>query len=149
MDAIDLKILKILKLNSRVSYQSIGKSIHLSTSAVVERIKKLEHSNIIQSYTAIFNNKAFNKQLTAMMFISLESPKYTEDFLNFIAKEKDVLECHYISGNYDIVIKILTQDTTTLAQLLTKIESQKGVVITNTNVVLKTIKNECTITPDF
>ena len=148
MDALDLKILGILKQNARASYLGIGKAVNLSTSAVVERVKKLEKSRAISAYTAIIDAKTFEKELTALMFISLETPKFNNSFLEFVEKEKDILECHYIAGNYDYLLKIATKNPSTLEQLLNKIKSQSGVKKTYTNVVLKTIKNEYSITPE-
>ena len=148
MDALDLKILGILKQNARASFLGIGKAVNLSTSAVVERVKKLEKSGAISAYTAIIDSKTFEKELTALMFISLETPKFNNSFLEFVGKEKDILECHYIAGNYDYLLKIATKNPSTLEQLLNKIKSQSGVMKTYTNVVLKTIKNEYSITPE-
>jgi Lrp/AsnC family leucine-responsive transcriptional regulator len=84
MDAVDLKILRILKKNARDSYLNIGKAVNLSTSAVIERVKRLEKSGAISAYTAIINGTAFEKELTALMFISLESPRFNDDFLKFV-----------------------------------------------------------------
>lgn len=148
MDALDLKILGILKANARASFLSIGKAVNLSTSAVAERVKKLENAGVIGCYTAILDGKALDKELTALMFISLESPKYNEGFLEFVEREKDILECHYITGNYDYTLKIITKNPSTLEYLLNKVKSQPGVMKTYTNVVLKTVKNEYSITPD-
>lgn len=147
MDAVDLKILRVLKKNARVSYLNIGKAVNLSTSAVIERIKRLEKSGAISAYTAIINGTAFDKELTALMFISLESPRFNDGFLKFVEWEPDILECHYLTGNYDYMLKIVTQNPSTLELLLNKIKSQPGIMKTYTNVVLKTIKNEYSITP--
>lgn len=147
MDALDLRILRILKEDARISYLDIGKRISLSTSAVMERVKKLEKSGAIAGYTAILDGKAFNRELTALMFISLESPKFNEGFLDFVRNESDVLECHYIAGNFDYVLKIVTKNPETLERLLNKVKSQAGVMKTFTNVVLKTVKNEYSVDP--
>ncbi len=147
MDAVDLKILRVLRKNARVSYLNIGKTVNLSTSAVIERIKRLEKSGVISAYTAIINGTAFDKELTALMFISLESPRFNDGFLKFVELEPDILECHYLTGNYDYMLKIVTQNPSTLELLLNKIKSQPGIMKTYTNVVLKTIKNEYSITP--
>lgn len=147
MDDLDKKILRILKANGRIPYISIGKRINLSTSAVVERVKKLEREGVICQYATIISGKAFDKELTALMFISLESPKYNDDFLNFIKNENDILECHYITGNYDYTLKIVTKNPETLENLLNKIKGQPGVMKTYTNVVLHTSKNEYCINP--
>ncbi len=147
MDSLDIKILGILRDNSRISFLGISRMVNLSTSAVVERVKKLEKAGVITKYTTILNGKAFEKELTALMFISLESPTFIEKFLDFVAKENDVLECHYIAGNYDYTLKIVTKNPESLETLINKIKSQTGVIKTYTNVVLKTIKNEYSIYP--
>lgn len=147
VDILDIKILGLLKANARVSYLSIGKAINLSPSAVIERVKKLEQAGAIKAYTTIIEGKAFDRELMALMFISLESPAFNKEFFDFVLAEDDILECQYITGNYDCTLKIITKNTTTLEHLLDKIKSQPGVMKTYTNVVLKTIKNEYSITP--
>ena len=57
MDIIDVKILEVLQDNARVSISELSKKVNLSLSAVSERLKKLENSNIIESYTAILDAK--------------------------------------------------------------------------------------------
>ncbi|MDF2594903.1 MAG: putative transcriptional regulator, Lrp family [Clostridia bacterium] len=147
MDAIDLAILKELQENGRESLSEIGSKINLSVSAVGERIKKLERSGVINQYTTIISGKHFNKELTALMFISLESPKFIDNFLKFVNEENDILECHYIAGNYDYMIKIVTNNPESLEKILNKVKSVPGIIKTYTNVVLKTTKNNYSICP--
>lgn len=145
MDSIDLRIIELLQKDGRASISDIGSKINLSVSAVGERIKKLEKAGIIQQYTVILDGKYFKKELTALMFISLESPKFIDRFLKFVEAEHDILECHYIAGNYDYMMKIVTKNPATLEELLNKIKSVPGIVKTYTNVVLKTVKNNYSI----
>jgi Lrp/AsnC family leucine-responsive transcriptional regulator len=147
MDAIDLAILKELQENGRESLSEIGGKINLSVSAVGERIKKLERSGVINQYTTIISGKHFNKELTALMFISLESPRFIDNFLKFVNGENDILECHYIAGNYDYMIKIVTNNPESLEKILNKVKSVPGIIKTYTNVVLKTTKNNYSICP--
>lgn len=147
VDDIDIKILRILQENSRISNSKIGSKINLSVSAVGERIKKLEKLGAIHKYTAIINGSHFGKELVAIMFISLESPKYNEPFQKFVNQEHSILECHYITGSYDFLIKIVTETTPTLEGILNKIKNQKGIIKTYTNVVLATVKNNYSIYP--
>ncbi|WHH59608.1 Lrp/AsnC family transcriptional regulator [Petroclostridium sp. X23] len=148
LDETDIKILRILQKNSRISNSEISSTINLSVSAVGERIKKLENSGAILQYTAIINGVHFKKELTAFMFISLESPKYNDGFQQFVRKEHSILECHYIVGNYDYLIKIVTETPSTLERVLNKIKSQPGIIKTYTNVVLDTVKNSHSIYPE-
>ncbi len=145
MEMIDLAILRILQKNGRASLSNISSQVNLSVSAVSERIRKLERTGVISQYTAIIDGKHFDKELTALMFISLESPKFTESFLKYIEIENDILECHYIAGNYDYMIKIVTNNPSSLEKLLNKIKSVPGIIKTYTNVVLATVKNNYSI----
>ena len=147
MDEIDIKILNLLRDNARVTVSEIGTRISLSTPAVSERLKKLEVSGAIEKYSAILNPSHFNKNLTSIMFISLERPKYTDKFIEFIKCEDDVLECNYIAGDYDYLLKIVTDSTHTLEKLLNKIKGIPGIQKTKTVVVLSTVKDSHSIVP--
>jgi Lrp/AsnC family leucine-responsive transcriptional regulator len=88
------------------------------------------------------------KNLTAIMLVSLERPKYTEKFVEFVQGQNEILECHYLAGDYDYSLKIITESTYTLEQLLNKIKSVQGVQKTKTTVALSTVKHNFSITPD-
>jgi len=148
MDNIDIAILRVLRKQARASLSEIGQKVNLSVSAVGERVKKLETSGVISRYVAIIDGSSFHKELTAVMFISLENPSFIENFLKFIEGENDILECHYIAGNYDYVLKIMTNNPSTLEKLLNKIKSVSGVIKTYTNVVLATCKNNESVYPE-
>ena len=72
MDAIDYKILKILQKNARETASNISKEIHLSVSAVIERIRKMEETGVIKEYTIIVDEKKTGNEMTALMEVSLE-----------------------------------------------------------------------------
>ena len=148
MDYLDMEILRFLQKNARASLSEIGHKVNLSVSAVGERVKKLEASGVISRYVAIIDGSFFHKELTAIMFISLENPSYTQSFLSFVQRENDILECFYIAGNYDYVLKIVTNNPSTLEKLLTKIKSVPGIIKTYTNVVLGTCKNNESVFPE-
>lgn len=148
MDNIDKRILTLLQKNSRITASEIGGEINLSVSAVSERLKKLESSGIIQQYTTILNPRKLGKDLTAIMFISLERPRFTDRFVEFIGHEEDILECHYLAGDYDYSLKIMTENTFTLENLLNRIKSVQGIQKTRTIVVLSTVKNNYSVSVD-
>ena len=147
MDAIDVKIIKLLQKNARVTASEISSEINLSVPAVSERLKKLEASGIIQQYTAIINPRMVKKELTAIMFVTLERPKYSEKFVEVINDIDEIIECHYLAGDYDYAVKILTENTFSLEELLTKIKAVQGIHRTRTIVVLSTIKNNYSVSP--
>lgn len=147
MDIIDVKILEVLQSNSRVSISELSKKVNLSLSAVSERLKKLEGSNVIEKYTVILNSQALDKELSVIMNISLENPHQTNEFLNFVRNEDEILECHYITGEYDYVLKITTRNTATLENLMNRIKGISGIKRTQTNVVLSSLKHLYSVSP--
>ena len=149
MDNLDIKILKLLQENARITASDIAKEINLSVPAVSERLKKVESSGIIQQYTAIIDPVHLKKDLTAIMFISLERPKFTDRFVDYIKGEEEILECHYLAGDFDYALKIITENTRSLEELLNRIKSVQGVQKTKTVVVLSTVKNNHSVSPDI
>ncbi|WP_298841168.1 Lrp/AsnC family transcriptional regulator [Clostridium sp.] len=147
MDNIDIKILKLLQQNSRVTASEISTRINLSVPAVGDRLKKLDNAGIIEKYTIILSAKKFNKDLMIIMFVSLESPKFTDLFVNTIQVDNEIVECHYLAGDYDYVLKIITESTESLEKILNKIKNIPGVQKTKTTVSLSTIKNNYSIIP--
>jgi Lrp/AsnC family leucine-responsive transcriptional regulator len=146
MDYINRQILKLLQQNARLSVSDISANVNLSVPAVSDRMKKLETSGIIQQYTTILNPSALKKDLTAMMFVSLERPQFSEKFVSYVNTMDEILECHYLAGDFDYMLKIITENTGTLGDLLTKIKGVQGIQKTRTIVVLSTVKNNHSIT---
>jgi len=147
LDAIDSKILEVLQENSRISISDLSKQVNLSLSAVSERLKKLESSNIIDKFTVILDSKALGQELSVLMNISLENPRDTEEFLEIINNENEILECHYVTGEYDYILRITTRNTATLEALMNRIKAIPKIKRTQTNVILSTLKQKYSVSP--
>lgn len=147
MDSVDAAIVKILQDNSRSSLSEISSAVNLSIPAVSERIRKMEASGIIRQYTAILDPVLMKKDLTAIMFISLERPKFNDAFIDFVRGQDEILECHYLAGDFDYALKVVTENTKSLESLLNRIKSVQGIQKTRTIVILSTIKNKYSISP--
>ncbi|MDD4629179.1 MAG: Lrp/AsnC family transcriptional regulator [Eubacteriales bacterium] len=147
LDTIDSKILEVLQENSRVSISDLSKHVNLSLSAVSERLKKLGASNVIEKFTVILDPVAFGQSLSVLMNISLENPRDTEEFFNIIDKEREVLECHYVTGEYDYILRITTKNTATLESLMNRIKAIPEIKRTQTNVILSTLKQRYSVSP--
>ena len=147
LDTIDVRILEVLQENARVSISELSKQVNLSLSAVSERLKKLENSNIIEQYTTVLNPAAMEKELSAIMMISMEDPSDTAEFRRLVQELDEILECHYITGTYDYVLKITTKNMATLELLMNKIKSIKSIKHTETNVIFSTVKNKHSVVP--
>lgn len=148
MDIIDYQILSCLKENSRENATNIGNKINLSTSAVIERIKKLENSGVIEQYTTLVSQSALGRELMAFIYVSLEHPKYYEGFVELINENPSVAECYYIAGDFDFILKVVTKTGKMLEEILNYIKFISGVSLTRTSVVLSTNKRDVCLLPD-
>lgn len=142
MDSTDIKILNCLSNNARMNSSDIAERVSLSVSAVIERIKKLENSGMIKKYTVILDNAQLGKDVSAMMFVNMENPRFNAGFESMVKAHTHITECHYLAGDYDYLIKIVTINTATLERVLNDIKSIPGVSKTRTMIILSGIKQE-------
>jgi Lrp/AsnC family leucine-responsive transcriptional regulator len=149
MDKMDYKILKYLKLNARNKASDISKEIHLSVSAVIERIRKMERNNVIKNYTIIVDQKKLGNDMTALMEVSLEHPKFYESFATAIKNNNNIVSCYYLTGDFDFMLKIFCKSSDHLERIHREIKSLEWVSATKTHFVLKTVKNIFSVIPDI
>ena len=149
MDYIDYKILKELKANAREKASVISEKIGLSVSTVIDRIRKMEDSGIISGYTVEINQKKTGNDMTALMEVSLEHPKYYDEFTEMIRNNSNIVDCYYLTGEFDFILKVITDSSDSLEMIHRNIKSMDGVSATNTHFVLKSVKNEFSILPNI
>lgn len=149
MDKMDYKILQYLKLNARNKASDISKEIHLSVSAVLERIRKMEKNNVIKNYTIIVDQKKLGNDMTALMEVSLEHPKFYESFAKSIKSNNNIVSCYYLTGDFDFMLKIFCKSSDHLERIHREIKSLEGVSATKTHFVLKSVKNIFSVIPDI
>ena len=146
MDKMDFAILKSLRENARNTASMIGKDIHLSVSAVLERIRKMESSGLIKQYTIVVDQEKLGNSMTALMEVSLEHPKYYESFTAAIRNNENIVSCHYVTGDYDFLLTINCKSAEHLEYVHRLVKGQEGITSKKTHVVLKTAKNNyCSI----
>lgn len=112
LDNTDRKILNILQKNSRTTIRELSEKLHLSTTPIHERIKKLESNGFIKNYITLIDHKKIGKLLT--VYISASLQEHTKDSIDEFEKQMEnldeVMECYYISGNYDFLLKVQCND---------------------------------------
>ncbi len=129
LDKTDKKILTILQDDARITTKDLSEKIHLSSTPVYERVKKLERSGVIKKYTAVLDREKIGKGTTVFLMISLSS--HAKDIVDSFRKQvmsfPEVMEFYYISGNYDSLIKIMIGDMnefkTFIEEKLSKVEN--------------------------
>ena len=138
LDATDVGILDALQHNCKQPLAEIGKQVGLSAPSVVERIKKLEDGGVIRGYAALLDARALGKDVTAFIGVSISHPSAFQAFEKEIETEGDVLECHHVTGQHTLMLKVRTESTETLERLIDMIRRIEGVTRSETMVVLST-----------
>jgi Lrp/AsnC family leucine-responsive transcriptional regulator len=112
LDEKDLAILRLLQDNARITIKEIADQIHLSTTPVHERIKRLENNGVIKQYATLIDGTKVKKGLMVICYVSLNqhSKKSGGQFIKLINELPDVVECYSISGEFDFMLKIVTED---------------------------------------
>jgi Lrp/AsnC family transcriptional regulator, leucine-responsive regulatory protein len=112
IDAVDLKILKILQKDALMTTKEIAAVLNLTTTPVHERIKKLKREGFIAKYTIELNRKKLNKNL--MVFCNVSLKEHAQEFLRRFEEEiqsvPEVVECYCISGGSDFLLKVIVAD---------------------------------------
>jgi Lrp/AsnC family transcriptional regulator, leucine-responsive regulatory protein len=145
LDDIDQKILEIIQKQGRMRRNDLAERVGLSLPSVSERLRKLEEAGIITGYFAKLNFQMLGKDITAFVLATVDSSKHYTAFVEHVQALDDVLECHAITGEGTHLLKIRTENTTSLEKLLAKIQSWSGVVKTTTSLVLSTPKETTAI----
>lgn len=140
MDSIDVKIIECLKSNARENASVIGSKINMSVSAVIERIKKLEANGIIRQYTLVLSNQKLGLEVCAYLNVSTENPKFNPAFEDFVKRHPHIIECHYIAGDFEYLLKVMTVNSKSLEKMLNEIKAFSGVRSVKTMVVLSDVK---------
>ena len=125
-DKIDLKILKILQENSKITNLDLSKKIGLSPAPTLERVKKLEQTEIIKSYHAKVDAAKLGLNVRTFVLVSLAWQKENalENFIKKIKEVAEIVECYIITGDADFLLKIVCKDLHDYEQLLFKTLSQ-------------------------
>ncbi len=143
LDAKDRRILALVQRDGKMSQALIAKHVGLSTAAVNERLKKLEQAGVIRRFAALVDPKAVGMQVTAFVEVFIEHPRYEEPFIRRLLELDEVQECHHITGEFSLLLKVRVRDVESLQKLiLHQLNSTEGVRQTRTVMVLSTVKEE-------
>lgn len=137
-DAIDLQIISTLQEHGRIPLTKLAEQVGLSAPSVIERVKKLEDGGVITGYHASVDARRLGKDVTAFIGVSIGHPRTISLFEQTVALLDDVLECHHVTGEHTVLLKVKTNNTGTLEQLIRTIRLIDGVTRTETMVVLST-----------
>lgn len=137
IDGIDKEILRALMHDARTPILEIARKVGISGAAIHQRLRKLEKSGLITGSKFVINPKILGYTTMAFVGIYLDKAISNPEAVKQLQKIPEVLECHYTTGNWSILIKILCKDNEHLMYLLNKeIQSIPGVSRTETFISL-------------
>jgi DNA-binding Lrp family transcriptional regulator len=152
LDKTDLKILKILQENSKITNLDLSKKIGLSPAPTLERVKKLEQSGVILSYHAKVDSKAIGLNISTYVLVSLawQKPNALDNFITKVKSIDEITECYIITGDADFILKIVCKDIETYEKLLFKTLSQiEEIERLKTLMTLSKVKKEKVLPYDY
>ena len=144
IDKIDEKILKILKVDARISARQLALKLGMSTVTILSRIKKLENEKIIQGYTTIVDHEKLGYDLTVI--IEIMAKKNILDIEEKLSKIDNVCGVYDITGNTDTIIVVKFKERHELSAFVKSLSSMTNVENTITHVVLNTAKEDFRLT---
>lgn len=112
LDKKDIAILSLLQGNARITVKEIAEKIHLSTTPVHERIKRMEESGVIKQYITLLDQNKVDLNLMVICYVSLKEHSKTAGaaFIKTINELHEVMECYSISGEFDFMLKVICKD---------------------------------------
>jgi Lrp/AsnC family transcriptional regulator, leucine-responsive regulatory protein len=143
LDSIDRRILRELQADGRITNLKLAEAVHLSPTAVLERVKRLTRDGVILGYEARLNPALLGAGL--MVFIEVLLDRTLPDVLNHfraaVQARPEILECHLVAGGFDYLLKTRVADMTAYRALLgDSIWTLPGVRETRTYAVMEEVK---------
>jgi Lrp/AsnC family leucine-responsive transcriptional regulator len=145
LDETDKKIIRELQLSGRKSASNIAEKIKVSVPTVTDRIRKLQDSGVILGFQAILNPSAVGLDISAIITVVSGSSKNYKEVTSEAKSTPEITQCFSTTGAGSHKLIVTTKNSTSLEELLRKIQAWPGVVRTETQIILSTYKKRSTI----
>jgi Lrp/AsnC family leucine-responsive transcriptional regulator len=133
----DRRIVELLRQDGRMSYTDLGKAMGMSTSAVHQRVRRLEERGVIKGYEAVVDHTALDLPLTAFISITPLDPAAPDDIPERLRNLVEIEACHSVAGDENYILKARVRTPADLEDLLARVRATANVA-TRTTVVLST-----------
>ena len=137
MEDLDLKIVRLLAGDGRMSFTDLGRATGLSTSAVHQRVKRLEQRGVIRGYVAQIDYEQLNLPMTAFISIRPMDPSQPDDSPDRLRDIEEIESCWSVAGDESYILKVRVPTPGHLEDLLARIRGAAN-VSTRTTIVLST-----------
>lgn len=143
-DELDKKLLHLLQTDSKMTTKELSLKLHLSVTAVYERIKKLEREKVVKKYVALLDRNKVNKGFVVFCHIKLiqHTKEYLTTFENEVVQLSEILECFHVSGDYDYILKICVGSMEEYREfMVTKLTTLQHIGSTHSSFMIGEVKN--------
>lgn len=108
LDNIDLRILRLLRENAKLTTKEIAEEVNLSSTPVYDRVKRLEKEGYIKKYVSLLNYEKLNRGFEVYCSVKLSkiNGAFANEFIAHVNSLNEVIECYNISGEYDYLLKV-------------------------------------------
>jgi Lrp/AsnC family leucine-responsive transcriptional regulator len=137
VEDLDRRIVDLLTQDGRISYTDLGKALGMSTSAVHQRVRRLEQRGVVKGYSAKVDQRALGRQLTAFISVTPLDPGAPDDVPERLHGITEIEECHSVAGDESYILKVRVGTPGDLEELIAKVRGV-ALVSTRTTVVLST-----------
>jgi Lrp/AsnC family leucine-responsive transcriptional regulator len=144
LDDTDKKLLRFLQEDCKKTTKEYARHLGLSTTAVYERIKRLEKTGVIKKYVALVDKKKTNRDFTVLCHVKLiqHIKEYVLQFEREVQKLEEVSECFHVSGDYDYILKIHVTDMAAYRDfMVTKLTALNNIGSTQSSFMINEVKN--------
>lgn len=138
MDAIDGRIVELLRGNARLSYAELGRQVGLSAPAVHDRVGKLEATGVLQGYHAVADPEAIGLGVTALVGIISTDTGEFDDVAAALHRIEEIESCYFLAGEESFLVKVRVATMAELERLINRLNRIDGVAHTRTTVALST-----------
>lgn len=145
LDRASRQILEALQADARLSTQALAEKVGLSATPVWRRVKDMEERGLIRDHVALLDREKLGLSICVLANVSLvrHSEGAVEQFERLVATQREIIECHAITGEADYVIKVVAADMKAYDAFLQQhIFKLPGVSSVRSNVVLREVKYE-------
>ncbi|MEN8789751.1 MAG: Lrp/AsnC family transcriptional regulator [Flavobacteriaceae bacterium] len=142
-DPIDTDLLRMLQSDSKKATKEYANSLGLSTTAVYERIKRLEKTGVIKRYVALLDKKRVEKSFQVLCHVKLVQhiEKNVLLFEQEVKELEEVAECYHISGDYDYILKVHVSDMEAYREfMVSKLTAISNIGSTQSSFVINEVK---------
>jgi Lrp/AsnC family leucine-responsive transcriptional regulator len=148
LDRVDRQILSLLQADGRLTVAELARTVNLTLTPCIERVRRLERDGFIEGYFARLNPRRLGLQLLAFTEVTLDhaNPDVFQRFKDTVQVIDEIMECHMVAGGFDYLLKTRVQDMEEYRRVLgDKIAALRGVRHTQTYFVLEEVKSTHTL----